>query len=146
MDGMNVSGFRCSCHGQPTRSELVMAETMGLSVAEVHAFLCAWERVAAKVLDDIEEGTEQPATLIVYVVLSGAGLESVWFTPQEAIDAHDKVKERGASTSYTTVRPVGHVNNTPESEEALRNLRKMERNHHNAKAKALREAVRKHDS
>lgn len=144
MDGMtpNVGGFRCNCHGQPSRTEIVMAETLGLDVAEVHAFLCAWDRVASKVLDGIDEGTVEPAQLIVYVILSGAGLESVWFSPEEAIDAHEQIKDR-VSTSYITVRPVGYTKDTPESEAARDNLRKLERNLHNAKAKELRERVRK---
>ena len=66
----------------------------------------------------------------------------MWFTPEEAIDALDAIKDR-VSTAYITVRPVGYTADTPESEAARDHLRTLERNHHNAKAKALRERVRK---
>lgn len=79
---------------------------------------------------------------IVYVVLSGGGLESVWTTDDEAIDALEDIQGRSCH-AYITVRPIGHTKDTPESTEARNLLRKKEANRHNARAKAIREGIRK---
>lgn len=82
---------------------------------------------------------------IVYVVLSGGGLESVWTTDDEAIDALEDIQGRSchAYSAYITVRPIGHTKDTPESTEARNVLRNKEASRHNARAKAIREGIRK---
>lgn len=58
---------------------------------------------------------------VVYVVVSGGGLESVWTNPDDAIDAKDKI---GASAAVT-VRPLDSDAPTSESQTALAKLRDL---------------------
>lgn len=122
----NVGGFECKCYGQPTRTEQVIAERFGIDVVEVHAFMCTWERTVAKVLDGIDENTINPLSLVVYVVLSGGGLEGVWFTEDEAVNAVDKIHDR-SPTSFIAVRSVGCSRDTPESTAARNKLNRNDR-------------------
>lgn len=74
---------------------------------------------------------------IIYVVVSGGGLETAWTEPMLAIEANERVR---SSTSYIAVRPLNSEEPTEESRAALAVLRKMERERHNARAEAIREA------
>ena len=64
--------------------------------------------------------------LIVYIVLSTGTLESVWFTEDEAVDALDDIHDR-VPTAFIAVRPVGLLQDTPESREARERLKMNKR-------------------
>lgn len=72
---------------------------------------------------------------IVYIVVSGGGVESVWSTPLAAIEKQERMVARGhVMSSYTAVRPVDSDEPTEESKRALKELRQMERDRHNERA------------
>lgn len=72
---------------------------------------------------------------VVYIVVSGGGVESVWTTPLAAIEKQESMVARGhVMSSYTAVRPLDSDEPTEESKRALEELRQMERDRHNDRA------------
>ncbi len=74
---------------------------------------------------------------IVYIVMSGGGVESIWTTPLAAIEKCERLPKQSVST-YIAVRPLDSDEPTDESKAALLELRRMERDRHNERAHELR--------
>lgn len=75
--------------------------------------------------------------MIVYVIVGGGGVNSVWTTPEAAIDANERTVKDG---SYIAVRPTNADEPTEESKTALLALRELERDRHNRRAREIQEA------
>jgi hypothetical protein len=100
--------------------------------------------VAAFRLKAHRDKREINAMAVVYIVVSGGGVESVWTTPLAAIEKQERMVARGhVTSSYTAVRPLDSDEPTDESKQALVELRKMEADRHNTRAQAIREGNRR---
>lgn len=77
--------------------------------------------------------------MIVYILISGGGAETVWTTPQAALAAKERLLDgKSTAAAYVAVRPTDSEEPTPESKIALAEYREMERVRHNAKAEEIR--------
>lgn len=75
---------------------------------------------------------------IVYIVVSGGGVESIWTTPLAAVEKREGIESQAA---YVAVRPLDSDEPTEESKAALLKLRDLERERHNERARKLREGA-----
>lgn len=92
--------------------------------------------VAREFMYEIQNHVCKP---VIFVVLGAAGLETVWSTPEAAIEAREGLP----SSAFITVRPMDSAEPTPASEAALTKLRKMEADRHNERAQRIREGRRR---
>jgi hypothetical protein len=78
--------------------------------------------------------------MIVYVVVGvGGGIETVWTTPQAAMDAQERGATRG-SGSYIAVRATDSEEPTEESLSALLALRGLQHDRHDQRAQEMLES------
>lgn len=76
---------------------------------------------------------------VVFVTIANGWVESVWTTALGAVEAREKMSGKpDVSAAYTAVRPLDSDEPTEESKRALQELRDLERERHNARARKLR--------
>lgn len=77
--------------------------------------------------------------MIVYVVaVNGGGVESVWTTPEAALDAEER--DPNGDRAYIAVRPTDSEQPTEESEAARLELIRLSRERHNRRAQEIQES------
>lgn len=94
------------------------------------------EGVAREFHYEIENHRCKP---VLFIVMGRGGTETIWSTPEAAIEAKEKHPHVG---SYIMVRPLDSERPTPASQAALERLREMERQRHNDRAQSTLEERR----